>query len=127
MDCVIYKTLWANCAGLGVHVEVRVSRTGHAGFSVPDGLVVGTSGGSKGDGGRSIAGVVIADALQLGGVEGVSRRTADALSGALIPVGELGTALTGLVVSIPVVGSSAGNADRTCIEVRLVSRAKTAS
>lgn len=100
------KTLRANGAGLRVDVEVGVRWASDTSFSVPNRLVLGAGGSGEGR-----AGGIIADAFQLGRIEVISGRAADALALALVPVRELGAALTGEGVGVPVVGSIAGNAD----------------
>jgi hypothetical protein len=113
------KTFRADSAGLRVDVEVGVGWASDTSFSVPDRLVLGAGVSAE-----WCAGGVIADAFQLGGIEGVSGRAADALALALVPVRELGAALTGEGVGVPVVGSIAGNANLPGVEVGPIGRAE---
>lgn len=100
------KAFRADSAGLRVDVEVGVGWASDTSFSVPDRLVLGA-----GVSGEGRAGGIIADAFQLGRIEGVSNWAADALALTLVPVGELGAALTGEGVGVPEVGSIAGDAN----------------
>lgn len=47
---IVDESLGADCAGLGVDVEVGVGGAGNAGLSVPDGLVEGALGALSGPG-----------------------------------------------------------------------------
>ena len=71
------------------------------------------------------AGVLSADALQLGGVEGVASRAADTLVGTAIPVRVFSTGEAGLGSGVPVVGSITADALVGIVEVGPGSRAHT--
>jgi hypothetical protein len=72
-----------------------------------------------------LAGIFSADTLQLGGVEGVTSRAADALVGTAVPVGVLSASQAGLSSGIPVVGGITADALVGTVEVGPASRANT--
>lgn len=72
-----------------------------------------------------LAGVFSADALQLGGVEGVAGRAADTLVGTAVPVGVFSAGEAGFGSCVPVVGSITADALVGTVDVGSASGANT--